>query len=301
LPAPPNPDDIKINDKLPPRKGDTDVDGIPDRVEVQWGSNPNKADSETDTDGDGFANIYEYKNKTHGGRPKSHPPLYLRLYVQDVRRTLLDIRLKKVTAVGPDKNDWDVQVNIKGGRKSTFMAIGDTIMIDNKRYKLTDIKVIKKKIQERSVVVDQDISEITLKSLKGDDTIVAVRNQDVYSSKPQAVLIDELDGKEYKVEQGAILTIGSLQTNRERYLVLKVDPAKEEVFIKNLKALKYLRKGTKCRITKILMIPKIRKEVETSPDGMGEEGMLEDPAMMDPSIRKNRRKSRNRRPGEPLI
>ena len=52
------------------------------------------------------------------------------------------------------------------------------------------------------------------------------------------------------VDQGSILTIGSPQTGREKYKVLKVDPGKDEVILTNLKKLTGLVKGSKCRITK---------------------------------------------------
>ena len=175
LPTPKNPDDDDDgDDKIKIRKGDSDGDGIPDQIENQWGTDPNKNDANIDTDNDGFVNIYEYKYspRTNGGKARSHPPLWHRLYIRDIRRTLLDIRLKKITVTGADKNDWDVQVNTKGGRKSKFMIIGDTIKVNNKLYKLVDIKSIKKKSKIKSVTVDIDVSEITLKSVSGDDTIV---------------------------------------------------------------------------------------------------------------------------------
>ncbi len=279
----------------PPIKGDSDGDGISDQIENQWGTDPNKNDSNIDSDGDGFVNIYEYKYipMTNGGKARSHPPLWHRLYVRDIRRTLLDIRLKKITVTGSDKEDWDVQVNTQGGRKSKFMIIGDTIKVNKKLYKLVDIKSIKKKSKIKSVTVDIDVSEITLKSVSGDDTIIAVRNEDVYSSKPQAILVDEFDGKEYVVDQGSILTIGTPQTGREKYKVVKVDPGKDEVILTNLTKLLGLVKGSKCRVTKTPLIPKIQKEVQNNPeDMMGPEGMP-----LEPGLAPSGRTQRNNRTG----
>lgn len=294
LPEPPPPDGV--GPKLPENngKGDADGDGIPDNVENMWGTNPNVADSESDKDGDGFANIYEYKHNTDGSKVRSHPPLCLRLYLQEIRRSPLDIKLKKITTYGEsDKNKWDVQVNTKNGTKSRFLVLGDTIKIGPKDYKLVDI--VPKTIQERrrNVMVKVDVSEIILKALKGNDTITAVRNTDVYSSKPQAALIDELDGREYVVEEGAKMTLGDNNTGRESYMVVKVDPTKERVTLQDIK-----RKKT-CFVGKELKIPRIRK-VEANP---GMDGMMEDPSMMgDPSLRRgNQPNNRRRNFTQPLI
>ena len=311
LPTPKDPKRKKKKRETP--VGDTDGDGIPDQIENQWGTDPNKNDANIDSDGDGFTNIYEFnydKDKMHGGKASIHPPLWHRLFVRDIRRTLLDIRLKKITVTGADKDDWDVQVNTQGGRKSKFMIIGDTIKVNKKLYKLVDIKSIKKNTKIKSVTVDIDVSEITLKSVSGDDTIVAVRNEDVYSSKPQAILVDEFDGKEYVVDQGSILTIGSPRTGQEKYKVVKVDPGKDEVILTNLKKLTGLVKNSKCRVTKTPLIPKIQKEVQSNPEDMGPEGMPIDPGLA-PSGRMQRNNrtgrirpginSRRGAPGAPLI
>ena len=292
LPEPPIPVDKPPDDD---GKGDKDKDGIPDNIESSWGTNPNVADSESDKDGDGFANIYEYKHGTNGSKARSHPPLCNRLYLQEIRRSPLDIKLKKITTYGEkDKGDWDVQVNTQNGRKSRFISLGDTVKVGSKDYKLIDI--IPKTIKERrrNVVVKVDVSEIILKSLKGNDTITAVRNKDVFSSKPQAALIDELDGREYIVDEGARMTLGDANTGKERYMVLKVDPAKERVTLRDLKRKK------SCFVGKELKIPKIRK-VEANRGGM--DGMMEDPSMMmNPSNRRgNKRNNRARGITQPLI
>ncbi len=275
--------------------GDSDNDGIPDNVENRWGTNPKVADSESDKDGDGFANIYEYKNKTDGSKARNHPPLCQRLYLQEIRRSPLDIKLKKITTYGEkDKSNWDVQINTQNGRKSRFIVLGDTVRIGSKDYKLIDIVPKTIKERRRNVMVKVDVSEIVLKSVKGNDTITAIRNKDVFSSKPQAALIDELDGREYLVEEGAKMTIGDASTGKESYMVVSVDPGKERVTMRDIKRKK------SCFVGKELKIPRIRK-VDANPGGM--DGMMEDPTMMmEPSSR--RRNKRNNRAGgitRPLI
>ncbi len=55
-------------------KVDTDGDGIPDKMEISLGLDPqNPADGEGDLDGDGFTNLEEYEAKTDLRDPESHP------------------------------------------------------------------------------------------------------------------------------------------------------------------------------------------------------------------------------------
>ncbi|GJQ57684.1 MAG: hypothetical protein SCALA701_04850 [Candidatus Scalindua sp.] len=55
-------DELKY--KTNPRSKDTDGDGMPDGLEIEFGLDPRKDDSQGDKDGDGITNLQEYKDGT---------------------------------------------------------------------------------------------------------------------------------------------------------------------------------------------------------------------------------------------
>ena len=100
-----------IEDETGRRLLDTDRDGIPDLVEQRAELNPNSArDRLRDKDGDGFVNLYEYRQKTDIKDPMSHPSFHIGLGVNRVERQLLRMRLKAVEETSSPKTDWTIQI-----------------------------------------------------------------------------------------------------------------------------------------------------------------------------------------------
>ena len=91
-----------------PKDNDQDKDGILDDDEKELGLNPNDPnDALADMDNDGFSNLEEYKNnKLFVNDVSQHPPLVKRLYVVNIVKSKIPIKLKKVRAVGQNKKDW---------------------------------------------------------------------------------------------------------------------------------------------------------------------------------------------------
>ncbi|MFA7231157.1 MAG: hypothetical protein WC071_07785, partial [Victivallaceae bacterium] len=76
----------------PTNDDDLDGDGIPNNIEEKLGLDPkNPDDASEDMDNDGFSNLFEYLQKTRINDPKSHPPMYKRLHLVDLRKTILDV------------------------------------------------------------------------------------------------------------------------------------------------------------------------------------------------------------------
>lgn len=73
---------------------DSDGDGILDKVEGQFGLDPNNPrDALEDMDNDGFSNLSEYQGGFNMSDPNSHPPLIAQLRLDEVQEKITRIRL----------------------------------------------------------------------------------------------------------------------------------------------------------------------------------------------------------------
>ena len=217
---------------------DDDGDRFPDRAEKEFGLNatdPN--DGLKDLDNDGFPNWFEYKNKTGLNDVKSHPSLCLRLYVTSITRNKLPVELKKLLVKGENRDDWDIQIDVKtkkgGGTK--FLKLNGTFKILNEEFKIVDCRAKKETIIDPKTKMEivKDISEVTIQSVKGDEKIVMVEKEDVYSSKEKVVLTDISDEKVFRVMMGDSFKMGNKDTGIETYKVVNVDSAKNVVQLVN--------------------------------------------------------------------
>lgn len=259
---------------------DTDGGGIPDIDEAKYGLDPKRPEDDLgDLDKDGFANVYEYKHKTRLDDPTSHPPLYLRLYLERLQKNLLGIKLKNITMHGEDKQDWDIQINF-GKTKSEFFWLGETVKVGARKYKIEKVEASKKQVKDGNILVAKTEGSITLKSLDDDETIVAVMGQPVYSANPKAVIVDEGNGQRYVLDMGQTFEVGSSEVGLEKYKVVAIDSAKEVVKLKDL------AKGNIVTIDKELKIPKLQKDNINRGDMMpgGIPGEMIDPALEMPGM-----------------
>lgn len=230
LPTPPPPPPPP----LPPPPGDMDADGIPDVDEEKWGLNPrDPSDAHDDLDNDGFSNLFEYKEGTDLKDPKSHPPMYKRLYISNIRPFELDPILMKVTAAGDDKSKWDIQVNTNGGTRTRFMILGDSINLEPKRrYRIVDVIYDVKMIKDGNVEVQRDESRIVCESDDSDKLSVTMQVGKVaYSPQPKAFLTDIATEKEFGVEVGDRFRVGNQLTGVTEYTVRSIDITKKEVTV----------------------------------------------------------------------
>jgi hypothetical protein len=208
---------------------DSDKDGIPDRVEIQLGLNPQDAsDSKGDLDGDGFSNLEELLAKTEPKDPKSHPALVSLLRVKELRGKLLPLIFSGVNVMPGGK--MQLVFNQTGANRKTFwVREGDPIGDSGYSVGRLEVKTverdnpnmpgIKTRVDASTVVVKRqsDNKEVTLRINEGG------KNTDV-----EAVIVLPLDNTEYTVLDG-----GKFKMRDETYRVVSVDSGTTSVTIEN--------------------------------------------------------------------
>ncbi len=234
LKSPPVKEVVKYN----PYSDDGDGDGIPNLIEEEQGLDPrNPEDALWDKDNDGFSNLFEYLSKTLMDDPKSHPPMWYRLFIKEFRNIVLPVRLMAVnTNSSDDKNEWMVQIsefdlksNSKGKDKGMF-AIGQEVRgIDGRNYIIEDIDLRqqRKKIGETETVDDQSI--VKLKQVNGDVVITMQVGKEVLSPTVKAIVVDSGNitanptGREYVLDVGNVFAIGDRTNAGEVYQVREIN------------------------------------------------------------------------------
>ncbi len=206
---------------------DSDGDGIPDRIEVQWGLNPNDPqDAKGDLDGDGFSNLEEYLARTDPRDPKSHPALIVLLRVKETRGKRLPLLFTGVNTMPGGKHQY-VFNQLEPVRRTFWITegevIGDTGYVAGALTK-------KSETQDRGGnKVDVDVSTIVVKRQSDNKEVtLTINDKKVKITDVEAVLTLPLDNTEYTVLEG-----GNVKIREETYRVLNVDGAKETVTLEN--------------------------------------------------------------------
>ena len=207
---------------------DTDKDGIPDSIEKKYNMNPkNPRDIYNDIDNDGFSNIQEYKYNQKGiGDKKTHPSLIGRLILIKVSNTVIPLILKKIIRRGDNKENWDIQINVKStnrGWTTKFLKINDSVEINDDKYTIIDIKYKTDNVldPQLGVVVEREISAIVLQDSRG-EKITAQKNQQIYEQDQQITLKNLYTGKTILARIGTIITLGNKDIGLEKYKIVNV-------------------------------------------------------------------------------
>lgn len=211
---------------------------------IQSASSPDiNKDSSQDTDGDGFSDAFEYKYFGSGTgakaimNPKIHPPMYIRLHVRELRKTMLDVILKKVVPAGPKGDEFYIQLAIDNGAKTLFKALNDEVTLDKKPYVIT--KAIPKGIKSPQGILalaeEKDESIIVLNSVDGKYTIEMKVGEPVYLPYPKAIVNDDGIDKELILAENDVFQMGTDKTGITRYKVTKIDIKKEIVELTDMK------------------------------------------------------------------
>lgn len=108
-------------------KLDTDDDGIPDKVELAWGLNPqDPTDATGDLDNDGFTNLEEYHAKTDPKDPASLPNPVVKLRVAAIKPVPFYLRFVTTSTFGDGSVRF--QLNLQSLQRTYFVKLGDVVL-----------------------------------------------------------------------------------------------------------------------------------------------------------------------------
>lgn len=108
-------------------KLDTDDDGIPDKVELALGLNPqDPADGSGDLDNDGFTNLEEIGAKTDPKDPESFPDPIVKLRVAGIRPVPFYLRFVTTSTLGDGSIRF--QLNLQTLERTYFVKPGDVVL-----------------------------------------------------------------------------------------------------------------------------------------------------------------------------
>ena len=220
-----------------------------------------------DLDGDGFSRVFEVRFGSNPDDPKSHPELWWRLKVKEIVPVELPVRFMAVVDNGePDKSAWQLQFNYPDPRRpgkitSQFLMLNDVIVIDNKRYKVVDVKRIiteKKRVSgnlDNDIVDRVDESQVILEEVNppagtAPDRLVMIRGKAVFSNDRRPVLVDtgnpNVKRREQVLRIGDTITLGLFTSKTHRvyhaarkreirvYRLIEVDITKNSVILKDV-------------------------------------------------------------------
>ena len=107
-------------------KVDTDGDGIPDKMEISLGLDPqNPADGEGDLDGDGFTNLEELSAGTDARDPAAFPDPVVKLRVAGIRPVPFHLRFVSVSQF---EDGLRFQLNLQSLERTYFQRVGAVVM-----------------------------------------------------------------------------------------------------------------------------------------------------------------------------
>lgn len=180
-------------------KVDTDGDGIPDKMELALGLDPqNAADAEGDLDGDGFTNLEEINAGTDPRDRGSFPDPVVKLRVAGIKPVPFHLRFVSVSQFD---DGLRFQLNLQSLERTYFQKLGDTVMgykieAYNPNAQGGEVLTLVRQSDKRAVhlVKGRPVTEQEL-------LILFVSLLDRQPIKPPKRLNDTLtfDGKEYKV------------------------------------------------------------------------------------------------------
>ena len=105
---------------------DTDGDGIPDKLEIQLGRNPQEAsDGDGDLDGDGFSNSEEVAFGTDPKDPDSCPDPVVKLRVEKIKAIPFYLRFLSVSEFAGGVQKF--QLNLQSAQKTYFVQLKDIV------------------------------------------------------------------------------------------------------------------------------------------------------------------------------
>lgn len=211
---------------------DSDEDGIPNLVELEFKLDPYDANDATlDLDDDGFVNVYEYEMGTDFTDPKKHPELCTGLRLIEIERQPLKAKLLGVTVIeGRGKESWSIQLETeeqiirkkKRPLEKHYLFIGNRITLDTGIYTVSDIKVEKvTKLNDKKQKEEVNSGYIILKDHKNREIVMKV-GEVAYDPDDKAYFKEVWSDKTYNGKVGSRFRMGNAKIGYTRYTVKSI-------------------------------------------------------------------------------
>jgi hypothetical protein len=209
---------------------DSDKDGIPDRVELALGLNPqDPSDAKGDLDNDGFSNLEEFLAKTDPKDPKSHPALVVLLRVKELRGKRLPLIFSGVNTM--PNGQKQLVFNLVGAQARTvWLKEGD--QIGDTGYVIKKVEIKSEEHENPNmpgIKTRKDVSSVLIKRLSDNKEVTLRINEGGKATDVEAVIVLTLDNSEYTV-----LENGTFKVRDETYRVISIDSAATSVVIENV-------------------------------------------------------------------
>ncbi len=208
-------------------------------VRPEYGPGGATAEDLYDDDFDGFSARYELYWGSDPMNPMSHPPLWERLYVTDVKQVELGGTLKVVNApTNTKENNWYIQVDTPeldamgrptGGTKKNLLFLKDKIKLDNREFQVTEITPRYPSDATDAVTAAGNESTARLKLVNGDLELELGVNKPAYYPERKIFMKDLGSKEEYAVDVNDIIVMGNNMIGQVRYKVESLDPEKRTV------------------------------------------------------------------------
>ena len=209
---------------------DSDGDGIPNKVELAWGLDPNNADdAKEDLDGDGFSNLEEYLAKTDPKDGKSHPALVNLLRVKELRSKKLPVVLQGVNLMpGGKKQMVFARPGADRWSKNELVEEGQEIGKTGLKVVKFEYKLERHKDPKTGIPTEVNVSTAVLKRLSDNKEVTVVCGEPAKDTDVEAVLVLPLDKAEYTVIEKS-----TFKLREETFRVVTVDREASTVLIVN--------------------------------------------------------------------
>lgn len=209
---------------------DTDGDGIPDKIELAWGLDPNDpSDAKADADGDGFSNLDEFIAKTDPKDAKSHPELVNLLALKEFRSKKMPILFRSVNKM---PNGVMQMIFEEAGpfRQTHYIKEGDKIGKSGYVAEKLTYKIDRKKNPKTGLPMEVDASTVRVKRLSDKKEFTLRSGAPAQNTDLEAVIVLPMEKKEFRVVEK-----DKFQVREETFLVISVDADTKTVCVKNEK------------------------------------------------------------------
>jgi hypothetical protein len=179
---------------------DTDLDGMPDEWEIRYELGINIDDAAQDADSDGFTNLEEFKSGTNPRDETSAPPPVTKLRLVKAGRIPLPLSFG-----GAQQSEKDTIFMVKNKRtgRDMYVRMGDVV----EGYKITGYQKKTVKVDKKTFVIDEDVSELKVVSKDGKEFNLVLGGKGGAQGEMAAVIIYLIGNVKMQVKKDDVISL----------------------------------------------------------------------------------------------